>query len=46
MVGFLLGLPVEAGGADVLVVEVDRDEVLGILFLLLLSLGRWLPGRR
>jgi hypothetical protein len=33
LVGFLLGLPVEAGGGDVLVVEVDRGEVSGDLVL-------------
>lgn len=31
--GFLLGLPVEAGSEDVLVVEVDRGEVSGDLVL-------------
>ena len=31
--GFLLSLPVEAGGGDVMVVEVDRREVSGDLVL-------------
>lgn len=31
--GFLLGLPLEAGGEDVLVVEVDRNEISEGLFL-------------
>jgi hypothetical protein len=33
LVGFLLGLPVEAGSEDLLVVEVDRSEVPGDLVL-------------
>ena len=42
----LMGLPVEAGSDEVLVVEVDRREISGDLVLASLSRGRWLPGRR